>query len=246
MLLNVRSLLPKIDQLQLVASMKSPHVICLTETWLNSSVDSALVSLPNYSLCRSDRPNRRGGGTAIYIHHDIHFVDFTHMYCDLIDVEISVIELVAAKILLICIYIPPNLSSEKHNNIHANLVHLTDDFLNEKPDHNHIVVGDFNNFKLKGLCDDLDLFSLIGKPTRKTNVLDHILISSSLRSEYNKDNVTYDAPLDNADHLMIMAVPNQCAALHNVKSYHTIFDLRKSHLVNLLHAASCIDWSHVV
>lgn len=58
---NVRSLLPKIDHLRVTAINASPHVICLTETWLSSDISDSEAYIPGYSLFRADR-NRRGGG----------------------------------------------------------------------------------------------------------------------------------------------------------------------------------------
>ena len=51
-LMNVQSLLPKIEQLQIVASLKSPHAICIAETWLNETINSLLIHVPNYSIRR--------------------------------------------------------------------------------------------------------------------------------------------------------------------------------------------------
>lgn len=64
--INVRSLLPKIDQIGHI--VKSLNVDCLSvnETWLDKSIDDSEISLPGYLVFRSDR-NRSGGGVALYI-----------------------------------------------------------------------------------------------------------------------------------------------------------------------------------
>ena len=47
------------------------HVIAVTETWLDSKVDSSsIVFLDDYTLFRRDR-NRHGGGVAVFIHNSI-------------------------------------------------------------------------------------------------------------------------------------------------------------------------------
>ncbi len=38
-----------------------PHIIAITETWLQSCVDEAEVDLSGYTMIRSDRQQRRGG-----------------------------------------------------------------------------------------------------------------------------------------------------------------------------------------
>ena len=145
-LMNAQSILPKIEQLQIVSSLKNPHIICLTETWLNESVDSTLIHVPNYRLCRTDRRNRKGGGTAIFIRQDIDFCENTDKYRDLMYIEFTVVDLCAFKKFMICAYVPPNLNSESHRNIHQGLISITDDLLNTKPDYSEIIAGDFNNF----------------------------------------------------------------------------------------------------
>lgn len=58
--LNVRSLLPKfVDFRQLV--FEKYDVIGVSETWLKPTVDSNVISLPNYIFHRKDRLDRIGG-----------------------------------------------------------------------------------------------------------------------------------------------------------------------------------------
>ena len=58
---NARSLSNKIAELQLVVKDLKPLFFVVVETWLNSSFDSSLLDLGNYSLFRKDRPSRGGG-----------------------------------------------------------------------------------------------------------------------------------------------------------------------------------------
>ena len=66
--LNTRSLNRNFESLQsLLSSLQHPFsVIGLSETWLNVQ-SPALFDLEDYTLLRSDRPNGRGGGVAMYI-----------------------------------------------------------------------------------------------------------------------------------------------------------------------------------
>ena len=45
-------------------------LIALTETWRNSYHHDAQLTMPGYSLCRSDRSNRKGGGVLLYTDSD--------------------------------------------------------------------------------------------------------------------------------------------------------------------------------
>ena len=64
--LNTRSLLRHFDELQYFVSVNCPEILCLSETWLDPSINDSEVYLRGYSLFRQDR-NRSGGGVACYI-----------------------------------------------------------------------------------------------------------------------------------------------------------------------------------
>lgn len=60
---NLRSLLPKIDSLQLLVNETKPDILKINETWLHNDIPDQLVTLPGYDLIRHDRQTRcRGGG----------------------------------------------------------------------------------------------------------------------------------------------------------------------------------------
>ena len=57
--LNINSVLPKIDDLRLIARNVNPSVIGLTETKLDNSVDDEEIEIIEYTLEKSDR-SRKG------------------------------------------------------------------------------------------------------------------------------------------------------------------------------------------
>jgi len=240
--MNVQSILPKIDELEVVAALKKPDVICLTETWLNSSIDSSVINVTDYRLCRTDREDRKGGGTAIYVRRDINYFDKTTSYRVSNEVEYTLIEIPCFRVLLICIYIPPNLDSARHQSILSKLITITDESMNSKTDFNQIIVGDFNDFNVGNLAEELALHDLVLKPTRKNNILDHILVSKDLLLHCSPDRISYDSPLGNSDHLMLSLLPSTTSKHSNFKTLHTLFDLRQSHLFDLKNMANLIDW----
>ena len=70
--LNVRSLLKKMDQIRLLTEGAGVDVITISETWLKSHLNSALVSMNGYQAFRQDRgsknkSNKRGGGLISYV-----------------------------------------------------------------------------------------------------------------------------------------------------------------------------------
>ena len=68
---NVRSILPKIDELQIVCDDNEVDLVCITESWLHSGILDSGVSLTNYLIFRNDRLTTTGGGVCIYINSKI-------------------------------------------------------------------------------------------------------------------------------------------------------------------------------
>lgn len=63
---NVRSLLPKIDDLRAICAVYCPDIVCIVETWLDDTILDSEVSIQGYSLCRLDR-SRHNGGILIFV-----------------------------------------------------------------------------------------------------------------------------------------------------------------------------------
>ncbi|XP_075159066.1 uncharacterized protein LOC142232218 [Haematobia irritans] len=63
--INSQSLLNKIDEFKYVFEDSGMDIICISETWLYSSIPDGLVNLNGYTVFRSDR-EIRGGGVAIF------------------------------------------------------------------------------------------------------------------------------------------------------------------------------------
>ena len=74
-MLNIRSLLPKIDELKPVTV--GFDIICICETWLTDGISNQLINIPGYELFRLDRnsqtqnanpgKSQRGGGVCLYV-----------------------------------------------------------------------------------------------------------------------------------------------------------------------------------
>lgn len=94
------------DELHLLASSSSsPHIIALTETWLDPSIKECEVHLPSYTLLRHDR-DRHGGGVAIYYHDSISIhSSFNHQNYELLSI---VLDTKSGTVLLCVIYRPPS------------------------------------------------------------------------------------------------------------------------------------------
>ena len=51
---NARSIVPKIDELQVTVQDTSPHVICIVESWLSDEIMDNELSIDHYQLVRLD------------------------------------------------------------------------------------------------------------------------------------------------------------------------------------------------
>ena len=72
---NVRSLFPKLDHLKVESEIHMPHIICITETWLDNGITDNELTISGFKLLQLDR-NRHGGGIVLYI-KDIFFFYFS-------------------------------------------------------------------------------------------------------------------------------------------------------------------------
>lgn len=70
--LNVRSLKNKIEQVYSLLHNKPIDVLTISETWLTPQVETTILSIEGYEVCRSDRVRsprqsaNKGGGLLTY------------------------------------------------------------------------------------------------------------------------------------------------------------------------------------
>lgn len=244
LLSNVRSLVGKCDELASTVLTTKPGVICITETWLTDEVDSLSVSIPGYVQYRSDRKNRKGGGVAMYVKHDARSRTILPRFIGRCSrSEFLIVEVSSCNLFIVCVYMPPNLLASELQDIREELVYEVDAILCRSPGNGVIILGDFNQFRCIDLCATLDFLDIVDKPTRGTNTLDHILVSQNLTEVYKKDNMLYNAPIGNSDHLTLYAVPDKTnGSQATTNRVVDVYDLRKSNLASLYSALTSIDW----
>ena len=56
------------DNLRLICAMYKPSVICVVQSWLDSSIEDVEISIQGYKTVRLDC-NRHGGGLVIYVNN---------------------------------------------------------------------------------------------------------------------------------------------------------------------------------
>ena len=88
------------------AQLSNCIMLGITETWLTDQHEDAEVMIPGFSILRSDRKAREGGGVALYLREDIKgdvLAQFDNGTCEMIIVMIHQLDTVVA----VC-YRPPN------------------------------------------------------------------------------------------------------------------------------------------
>ena len=89
--LNINSLLPKIEELRIIAKSIDATIISISESKLDKSVLEPETEIDDYKILRCDR-SRHGGGVACHIRNDLSY--------NIISVSPSEIESVFFEILL--------------------------------------------------------------------------------------------------------------------------------------------------
>jgi exonuclease III len=137
--LNVQSLVKKIEQIRIFCTIYKPHLLSLTETWLNTSHTDFELNVSGYEIFRCDRTDdRRGGGALIYSLIDRNY-DLERVHVEKNDIEFVTLKLKYKHshcFYVTSLYCPPNSTELIKNSL---LESFNDILCNEC-----IFIGDFN------------------------------------------------------------------------------------------------------
>jgi len=138
--INCQSLMAHFDEFRAYFEGSKYHVICLSETWLKTSISDSLVSLHGYQVFRCNRMGKNGGGVALYVSSSFR----VRVLCqsegpyvgrpEFLIAEISTYD--TSKILLAVVYRPPHCGY---------LPDFFDAFMDLSVGYRHLIIlGDFN------------------------------------------------------------------------------------------------------
>jgi hypothetical protein len=80
---NARSIMNKLDEIELIITDEKLDVVAITETWLSDSVLTSEITVDGYTVLRKDRNDvnkTRGGGVALYIKNEINILERVDLY----------------------------------------------------------------------------------------------------------------------------------------------------------------------
>ena len=249
LLSNVRSLRHKMDELQLMIQTDKDYsdcsAICLTETWLDQSVPDQAVTLPGFTLHRSDRSSKlsgkaKGGGVCIMINErwctnstELTHVCSPHLEYLTVKCRPSFLPREFASIIMICVYIPPEANA---NTTIAELANYVSSVENSHPDPAVIVLGDFNQTNLSSELPGYH--QQVNCPSRGTNTLDHCY--TSIREAYR---AFPRAPLGRSDHAMLLLIPKYRQKVKSSKTPTTFLRCWSPEAIEQLRGCfACTDW----
>ena len=187
--LNVRHLMPQIDELRIVmATDKCPDIFGMCETFLEPNVPDGQVNLEGYDFLRKDRAevqSKTGGGLILYFRNSLNVKRRLEIEISNIETIWAEITLPNAKPFLVCTtYRPPSsqtawidLFEEELSAAQASGLEI-------------ILMGDFNidyvsctNRKWLNLIQLCDLSQLVLEPTRVTQstatTIDHVYTTNA-------------------------------------------------------------------
>ena len=204
LLINARSLLPKIDELSLLLSIHPIEFIAVTETWLNDTVPEQLIYINNYNIFRNDRSYSRGGGVCASISTNIpakRRMDLENPSHECLWLWLRPHRLPRYLTGLICcvLYNPPDTPVNEQKELTAYLIDQIDRVRCTHPDCGVVLLGDFNNLDISDLLCHHNLTQIVDTPTREGNILD--LIVTNLEALYSKPVII--APLGSSDHNIV-------------------------------------------
>ena len=260
---NLNSLTPhdsiKISLLQAYITQYNYDIICLSETFLNSSIqsDDNRIKLDGYNLIRSDHPSDlKRGGVCIYYKEHIPLVKHDDI-CTLDNCLVPEIRSQNDKCFLTCIYRSPSQNHDGFQNFCAKFDTLLNN-INEEFPICSVVTGDFNSrnsrwwknditnsagLELDSLTSSAGYTQIMDKPTHAVNsymsCIDLIFCNNlNVISKQGVDVTIFDK----CHHDIIYGRINIHVPLPPTY-VHEVWDYGKANVENIEKAVSTFNWN---
>lgn len=255
----------KIDELQQFVNTHDIRILTLTETKLNDDIAPSQYRLHGYHNPLTRHRNRHGGGVAIYIHKSLAFQRLSQLELGDEEWVWAKVKLEDISLLVCCVYLPPNLTSDRLDVFINNFTESTCQATAQNSKATFIL-GDFNtgniyidnrydshsgitsfDHLLKDTADMLQLQQIIEQPTRITNNCGN-LRDLIFTTDGNKilDSGTLSS-FSNLDHLPVYAKIDAAPPKTNNKPTHTvIWDYSKLNAPLLTDLLVTTDWNDIL
>jgi hypothetical protein len=142
----VRSIASKIDELIVVVSINQIAIVCITETWLSSTIPDSAISLPNFNIIRNDRSSSCGGGVCIFKNNSIYCQRLTVFENPTVEslwllVRPTWLPRSTSVILLAVIYHSTSAGHTENINLYSHIQKNVDTFMQSHPDALALITG---------------------------------------------------------------------------------------------------------
>ena len=209
MYFNARSIVNKLEELELCIKEENLDIVAVTETWLTENISASEYCLEGYTLIRKDRKDQiksRGGGLAMYVKDEITVLERDDLIEQLFPETLwCELNFKGEKTLIGVFYRAPDCLISNNEAMYS--------LIGKAGKENVVIVGDFNFPEIKWSCknnllpehpfitciNDNFLEQLIDTPTRGENILDLVLCSDTSFVQ----NVTVGEPFATSDHQII-------------------------------------------
>ena len=204
---NLRSALPKLDDLAVTMKLHQVDLACITESWCHGGMTDSMLDIPGYKLLRRDRNDGRvGGGLLAYVHPvwtaecGPTFTRITWKLWFIFTVRSPRMPRQFSHITIGLVYHPPNTdhsSMVKHILRTMNIIrlqHLHSSFM---------ITGDFNHLPEECLRVNAQMIKLVKAPTRGAAILDKLL--TDMQAIYTETLVC--TPVSRTDHNVVLCWP---------------------------------------
>ena len=243
LLTNTMSLTPKIDEVSCFMKTHNPDIACITETWLQGSIDESCLYIAGYNFSFKNRSGGCHGGVGLYIKNSISFNCLDHLQHPVL--EVLWVRLTPKRLprgfpclVIGVIYHPPNADDrEMLSYLSTALTTIESDY----PGCGLMLAGDFNRLKVNRLLNQFQCKQLVNVPNRVDQTLD--LIITNLYSFYANDSVEKYPPFGLSDHNVVILNPrNRCDKSGSRKLVITR-DMRPSRKSELGRYLTSCNWS---
>lgn len=145
---NVRILNSKTKNFYLTCSSADYDIICLTETWLNPSVNNSELFNQNYNVYRCDRSpvnslKSRSGGVLIAVRSSISSKVIQVAGAELAEIVFVKCSLPKQNLFICCLYIPSNIAVNTRE-LYTQILGLFLETVDINISDTVLVLGDFN------------------------------------------------------------------------------------------------------
>ena len=201
---NTRSLVNKIEDLEVVINQNDMDIACITETWLTNNIPNSVVDISGYSLVRIDRSaDKRGGGVCTYIKSSIDFTTIDELNDSPFEslwvyLRPNRLPRGFSFIIIGIIYHPPQ---DDDTIFTEHLIASLDAALNKYPNAGIILAGDFNRLNYRHISNHFDLRQTVKNPTRCAAILN--LIFTNLFHHYKTPQILPGISLSDHNSLLI-------------------------------------------